>query len=177
MKIEIRHIKHKHAGLFLCLAVITAVAVLSLSGCENPEMEYMYSDLAIEKAVWEIVSGGMTDMVITLSFDDPVRIERTGTEWRPFTVTYDYYDYMGTAITKNPNVHSKFPASTWGSEKAVYQFSIMVTNGDTAGMFSNVKLSYTEPSGTKIITAYGDVLKNFSGKPLALKEGGGMGGM
>ncbi|GHV92820.1 hypothetical protein AGMMS50268_33230 [Spirochaetia bacterium] len=170
-------------GISLCVIAIIAAMGLFLAGCDNPatnggmggtETEYMYSDLSIEKAVWEIVSGGMTDIVITLTFDEPVRIERTGTDYRPFTVTYDY---NGTATTKNPNVNTKFPASAWGGEKAAYQFSIMVSTGDTASMFSKVKFSYAEPTGTKIITAYGDVLKNFSGRPLALNEGGGMGGM
>ena len=172
--------KTKAWGINLCAIIIILLTVLFLAGCDNPAMEYneteyMYSDLSIEKAVWEIVPGmSMTDMYITLSFDEPVRAERSGGTWRPFTLSYDY---MGSAVTKTPTFAASFPSAR-GSETAVYRFSTMVATGDTADMFSNVKLSYTAPADFKIVTAFDDELKNFSDRPLTKKEtGGGMGGM
>jgi hypothetical protein len=166
--------------MLLIIAAITAAIVFIIAGCENQTMPsnetaYRYSDLAIEKTAWEIVAGmSMTDMYITIAFDEPVRAERVSGTWRPFTVSYDY---MGSPVTKNPIFSASFP-NTRGQETAVYRFSVMVTNGDTADMFSNVRLSYTAPDGFKIITAFDDELKNFTDKPLTKKEtGGGMEGM
>jgi hypothetical protein len=168
-------------ALRLFAIVIMAIIVFALAGCDNPAMEqnqteYMYSDLGFDKVEWEIVPGmSMTDMYITLAFDEPVRVERAADAWRPFTVTYDY---MGELVTKNPNVNTPFTPSDRGSEKTVYRFSFMVTSGDTADMFSNVKLSYNPPMGDKIVTAFGDELKMFENKSVTKKEtGGGMGGM
>jgi hypothetical protein len=167
-------------GINICIIAILSATVLFLAGCDNPEMEsnetiYMYSDLSIERAVWEIVPGmSMTDMYITLTFDEPVRADRAVDTWKPFFVSYDY---MGTLVTKNPTFAASFPSAR-GAETALYRFSVMVTASDTADMFSNVKLSYTAPTGFKIVTAFDDKLKNFSDKPLAKKEtGGGMEGM
>jgi hypothetical protein len=172
--------KTKAWRINLCIIVIISATVVFLAGCDNPEMgynetEYMYSDISIERAEWEIVPGmTMTDMYITLAFDEPVRAERAAGTWRPFTLSYDY---MGTPTIKNPAFAATFPSAR-GTETAVYSFSIMVTTGDTADMFSNVKLSYTAPDGFKIVTAFGDELKNFSDRPLTQHEtGGGMGGM
>jgi hypothetical protein len=172
--------KARSTGINLCITAILSATVLFLAGCDNPvmesnETEYMYSDLSIEKAVWEIVPGmSMTDMYITLTFDEPVRAERAVDTWKPFVVNYDY---MGSPVTKTPTFAATFPSAR-GTETAVYRFSVMVNSGDTADMFSNVKLSYTAPDGFKIVTAFDDKLKNFSDRPLVKKEnGGGMGGM
>jgi hypothetical protein len=170
----------KKTGKLLIIAAITAAIVFVIAGCENQTMSsnetaYMNSDLSIEKAAWEIVPGmTMTDMYITLAFDEPVRAERASGTWRPFMVNYDY---RGSPVTKNPSFSTSFPG-TRGQETAVYRFSVMVADGDTADMFSKVSLSYTAPGGFKILTAFDDELKNFTDKPLTKKEtGGGMEGM
>ena len=167
-------------GIIFGITAIAAAIIFSLSGCENQTMssnetEYMYSDLAIDKVVWEIVTGiTMTDMYITVAFDEPVRAERESDTWRPFTVSYDY---MGSPVTKTPSFSASFPG-TRGQETAVYRFSVMVADDDTEDMFSNVRLSYTAPDGFKILTAFDDELKNFMDKPVTKKEtGGGMEGM
>jgi hypothetical protein len=173
-------------GINICITAIMSATVLFLSGCDNPAMEsneteYMYSDLSIERAEWEIVTegmigmGGMTYMYITLDFDEPVRAERdTAATWQPFTLNYDS---MGSPVTKTLTFAASLPSAR-GAETALYRFSVMVTASDTADMFSNVKLSYTAPDGFKIVSAFDDKLKNFSDRPLAKKEtGGGMGGM
>jgi hypothetical protein len=155
-----------------------AVIVFALAGCDNPEMEpnqteYMYSDLSIERAEWEIMDmGTMTYIYITLAFDEPVRAEGSVSAGT-FKVSYDR---MGVPTTKNLSLTAPtaFP-STQGTETAEYRFRAMVTTGDTAGMFSNVNLSYDPPSGTKIVTFRNDELENIAN--MAVTKKGGMGGM
>jgi hypothetical protein len=170
----------------LRIAVIAGAVIFLLSACDNPAMEpnkteYMYSDLSIEKAVWEVIPDmTMTDMYITIAFDEPVRAERdTATNpspWRPFTVSFDYNGPNGTTPPVNPpRFPDTFPVDR-GNETAVYRFSLMVKDGDTSDMFSNVRLSYTAPPGFKILTAFDDELKNFGDKPVTKKETDGMGG-
>jgi hypothetical protein len=155
-----------------------AIIVFALMGCDNPTMEsnqteYMYSDLSIERAEWEIMDMSMmTYMYITMAFDEPVRTEGTVSAGT-FKVNYDR---MGIPTPKNLslNAPADFP-STQGTETAEYRFRVMVTTGDTADMFSNVKLSYDPPSGTKIVTFRNDELKSFAN--MAVTKKGGMGGM
>jgi hypothetical protein len=71
-----------------------------------------------------------------------------------------------------PN-ETEYMYSDLSIEKAVYRFSLMVKDGDTADMFSNVRLSYTAPPGFKILTAFDDELKNFEDKTVTQKETGG----
>jgi uncharacterized lipoprotein NlpE involved in copper resistance len=169
-------------ALHIFAIVSMAIIVFALMGCDNPEMEpnqteYMYSDLSIERAEWEIMDMmTMTYMYITLAFDEPVRAERgTISPWQPFIVTYDY---MGTPTTKTPNLAaaSAIAPTARGAETAVFRFSFMVTTGDTADMFSNVKLSYAPPVNTEIVTAYDDELKIFENRAVT-KKGSGMGEM
>jgi hypothetical protein len=171
----------------LRIAVIAAVIVFLLAGCDNPEMEfnkteYMYSDLSIEKVVWEVTSmsmgGGMTTLHITLVFDEPVRSDRASGAWTPFTVDFDYSGGSSLITSpQNPDVNSAF-TRTRGEEKTVYSFSITFTGvEEDADTFSNVRLSYMAPADTKIVGISGAELKNFMNKTVTQKGAGdGMGG-
>jgi hypothetical protein len=172
----------------LSIAVIAAAVIFLLAGCDNPAMEpneteYMYSDLSIEKAVWEVTSmssmGGMTSLHITLIFDEPVRSDRPNAAWDPFTVNFDYSGGSPLIITspQNPDVNSSFTRIR-GEEKTVYSFSITFTGvAENADTFSNVRLSYMAPASTKIVGLSNAELKDFMNKPVTQKgAGGGMGG-
>jgi hypothetical protein len=160
--------------------VVITVAILSfLAGCDNPAMEpneteYMYSDLSIEKAVWE--AAGM-NMHIYLEFDEPVRSDRTTGTWTPFTVSFDYTGSNPTVTSpQSPDIDATF-TRTRGEEKTMYHFQWMWSSGSaSADDFSNVRLSYMAPSNTKIVGLSGAELKNFMNEPATQKgTGGGMG--
>ncbi|MDR2742054.1 MAG: hypothetical protein LBB98_07855 [Treponema sp.] len=177
-------------GADFCGIVITAAIVFTLAGCDSPAMEpnetgYMYSDLAIEKAVWEVTSMNMdsmksTTLHITLNFDEPVRSDRTAGAWAPFTVSFDYNGSFPAVITpnQNPNLDSAFTRIR-GEEKTLYHFQIAFSGeAEDGDKFSNVRLSYMAPVSTKIVGFSGSELKNFMNMPITKKEaGGGMGGM
>ena len=177
---------HK-TGTIFGITAITAAIIFSLSGCENQTMssnetEYMYSDLAIDKAVWEVtsmpMSNGMTTLHLALTFDEPVRSDRSAGIWQPFTVIFDYSGSATTIITspQNPDIDSSF-TRTRGEEKNLYHFSITFNGVEgNADEFSNVRISYMAPMGTKIIGLSGAELKNFMDKPVTQKGAGGMGG-
>jgi hypothetical protein len=150
---------------------------------ESNETEYMYSDLSIEQAVWEVtsmdMSGGMTTLHITLSFDEPVRSDRPNAAWTPFIVNFDYSGSATSIITSPqiPDINTVF-TRTRGEEKALYHFQITFNGAaEDADKFSNVRLSYMAPTSTKIVGFSGSELKDFMNRPLTEKgTGGGMGG-
>jgi hypothetical protein len=168
-------------------AVIAATIIFLLAGCDNPAMEsneteYMYSDLAIDKAVWEVTSmsiGPMTTLHMYLEFDEPVRSDRIAGSWTPFTVNFDYSGNATGIITspKTPDIDSSFPRIR-GEEKTLHNFSITFNGAaESADVFSNVRLSYMAPSGTKIVGLSDTELKNFMNTPVTKKGAdSGMGG-
>jgi hypothetical protein len=162
----------------LGIVFITAAVIFLLAGCDNPAMEpneteYMYSDLSIERAVWEVA--GM-NMYIQLEFDEPVRSDRTTGSYIPFTLNFDYSGSNSVSSPKTPDIDSAFTRIR-GEEKSVVVFSFSVNHSDTADDFSNMRLSYMAPTDTKIVGLSGSELEHFMNKPVTQKgTGGGMGG-
>ena len=176
---------HKISTLFGSAGIAAAIVFF---GCGNAAMssnetEYMYSDLAVEKAVWEVTSmpsmGGMTTLHLVVTFDEPVRSDRSAGAWQPFTVHFDYGGNASATITspQNPDIDTAFTRIR-GEEKTLYHFSIPFDGvAESADVFSNVRISYMAPANTKIVGVSGAELKNFMDKPVPQKgAGGGMGG-
>ena len=175
---------HKISTLFGSAGIAAAIVFF---GCGNAAMssnetEYMYSDLAVEKAVWEVTSMpsmGMTTLHLVVTFDEPVRSDRSAGTYTPFTVHFDYGGDATTIITspQNPDIDTFFTRIR-GEEKTLYHFSITFDGvAESADVFSNVRISYMAPANTKIVGVSGAELKNFMDKPVPQKgAGGGMGG-
>jgi hypothetical protein len=172
----------KKTGKLLIIAAIAAAIVFVIAGCENQTMSsnetaYMNSDLDVKavKVVWE--AAGM-NMHIYLEFDEPVRSDRGAASWQPFTVSFDYSG-TNTNVTSPQirNIDSSF-TRVRGEEKTLHHFQWMWASGSASpDEFSNVRISYMAPAGTKIVGLSGAELKNFMDKPVTRKETGGDGGM